>query len=128
MVCAGLSEPLTYVQSISYGSENRLVEVKKNAVSMATFVYDGDGRRVKSTINSTAIFFVGAHYEVSGSTVTKYYFAGPQRVAMRSGSTLYYLLADQLGSTSLTTNASGAPIAEIRYKPCPLRSASGVLR
>jgi RHS repeat-associated protein len=86
-------------------------------MSMATFVYDGDGARVKSTINSTSIFFVGAHYEVSGSTVSKYYFAGIQRVAMRSGSTLYYLLADQLGSTSLTTNASGAPIAEIRYKP-----------
>ena len=110
---------------------------------MATFVYDGDGRRVKSTINSTTIFFVGAHYEVSGSTVTKYYFAGAQRVAMRSGSTLYYLLADHpspplrtsLGSTSLTTNASGAPVAEMRYcaaslwdKPCPLRSASGMLR
>jgi len=76
-----------------YDAENRLVDVKKNAVSMATFVYDGDGRRVKSTINSSTTYFVGAHYEVSGSTVTKYYFAGAQRVAMRSGSTLNYLLA-----------------------------------
>ena len=49
--------------------------------------------------------------------MTKYYFAGAQRVAMRSGSTLYYLLADHLGSTSLTTNTNGTLIAEMRYKP-----------
>ena len=35
--------------TLIYDAENRLVEVKKNSVSMATFVYDGDGRRVKST-------------------------------------------------------------------------------
>jgi hypothetical protein len=28
-----------------------------------------------------------------------------------------YLLGDHLGSTSITTNASGALVAEIRYKP-----------
>src|SRR5262245_54973824 len=36
---------------------------------------------------------------------------------MRSDSTLYCLLTDHLGSTSLTTNTSGAPVAEMRYKP-----------
>ena len=61
---------------LSYDAENRLVEVKKNTVSMATFVYDGDGRRVKSTINGTTTTFVGSHYEVTGSTVAKYYFLG----------------------------------------------------
>jgi RHS repeat-associated protein len=60
---------------------------------------------------------VGNHYEVSGSTVTKYYFAGSTRIAMRTGSTLYYLLSDHLGSTSVTTNASGGLVAEMRYKP-----------
>ena len=48
---------------------------------MATFVYDGDGRRVKSTINGTTTTFIGAHYEVTRSTVTKYYFAKTQKVA-----------------------------------------------
>jgi hypothetical protein len=38
--------------------------------------------------------FVGNHYEVTGSTVTKYYFAGAQRVAVRTGSTLKNLLGD----------------------------------
>jgi RHS repeat-associated protein len=53
---------------------------------------------------------------VSGSTVTKYYYAGSSRVAMRSGSTLYYLLTDHLGSTSITTSATGTKVAELRYK------------
>jgi hypothetical protein len=80
-----------------------------------------DGNRVQSTINGTATTFVGNYYEVSGSTVTKYYMAGTGRAAMRTGSTVYYLLSDQLGSTSITTNSSGGFVSELRYKPCPLR-------
>jgi hypothetical protein len=48
----------------------------------ATFVYDGDGKRVKSIFNgNTTTYFVGNHYEVTGSTITKYYYAGSQRIA-----------------------------------------------
>jgi len=36
---------------------------------------------------------------------------------MSKGVTLTYLLTDQLGSTSLAVNASGAKISEVRYKP-----------
>ena len=50
-------------------------------------MYDGDGRRVQATVNSVTTTFVGTHYEVTGGTVTKYYLAGAQRVAMRAGST-----------------------------------------
>ena len=83
----------------------------------AIFVYDGDGRRVKSTFNgTTTTYFVGNLYEVTGSTITKYYYAGSQRIAMRTNGTLNYLLGDHLGSTSLTTNATGTVISELRYK------------
>ncbi|NWG33748.1 MAG: hypothetical protein HXY42_04855 [Chloroflexi bacterium] len=37
-------------------------------------------------------------------------------------------LRTSLGSTSLTTDANGAKVSEMRYKPCPLRYTSGVLR
>jgi RHS repeat-associated protein len=76
----------------------------------------GDGARVKSTINGTMTTFVGNHYEVSGSAVTKYYYAGSNRVAMRTNGTLNYLLTDHLGSTSITTDGSGNKVAELRYK------------
>jgi RHS repeat-associated protein len=89
----------------------------QGAFNNATFVYDGDGKRVKSTFNgATTTYFVGAHYEVTGSTITKYYYAGSQRIAMRTGGTLNYLLGDHLGSTSLTTNASGQIVSHLRYK------------
>jgi RHS repeat-associated protein len=95
--------------------------------SNATFIYDGDGKQVKSIINSAIItYFVGAHYEVSGSTVTKYYYAGAQRIALRTGTTLSYLLSDHLGSTSLTADAAGNKVSEVRYKAWgEVRYASG---
>jgi len=40
--------------------------------------------------------YVGAHYERNGNSgvATRYYFAGGTRVALRQGSTVYYLLSD----------------------------------
>jgi hypothetical protein len=35
---------------------------------------------------------------------------------MNQGGTLYYLLSDQLGSTTLTVKASDASTTELRYK------------
>ena len=57
----------------------------------------------------------------NGSEITKYYLAGATRVAMRKytipqSMTVEYTLSDQLGSASLTTDANGAKISEIRYK------------
>ncbi len=105
-----------------YDAENRLVEVKKNDVTIALFTYDGDGKRVKSVIGSETILFPGDHYEKKGGTITKYYFAGASRVAMRKytipqSMTVEYMLGDHLGSTSITTDAAGAKISEMRYKP-----------
>jgi hypothetical protein len=51
------------------------------------------------------------------AAVTKYYYFGSQRVAMRKGSALYYLHGDHLGSTSLTTDANGGVVAQSRYLP-----------
>jgi RHS repeat-associated protein len=108
--------------TLLYDAENRLVEVKKNSVTMAQFTFDGDGRRVKSVIDGTTTYFAGGHYELTGSTVTKYYFAGSQRIAMRKytipqSMSVEYLLGDHLGSTSITTDANGVKVSEMRYKP-----------
>jgi len=48
--------------------------------------------------------------------MTKYYYAGTQRVAMRTGSTLYWMLGDHLGSTTITADSSGNRYGELRYK------------
>jgi len=65
---------------------------------------------------------VGNHYiiplwdEVKNSVVTKYYFAGATRLAVRTNGTLKYLLADHLGSTALSTDANGTVSAAAMYK------------
>ena len=98
--------------------------------SSASFTYDGDGKRVKSAmttnLGTTTTYFIGAHYEVTGSTITKYYYAGAQRIAMRSNGTVFFTLGDHLGSTSLTTFANGTVVSELRYKAWgEVRYASG---
>jgi hypothetical protein len=125
--------PLAQAPSGHFASYTLPRPQQQSGTFSATFVYarpersrrDGDGKRVKSTINGVTTYFVGAHYEVTGSTITKYYYAGSQRIAtpalapgasVRSNGTLYYLLGDHLGSTSLTTNASGQVVSELRYK------------
>jgi RHS repeat-associated protein len=118
---------------LEYDAENRPVKVcldtpaTPNGVCdtgetvIATLTYDGDGRRVKSVMGDATTVFVGGHYEAltigTATTVTKYYFAGAARIAMRQESDLYYLLSDHLGSTSLVTDAGGNKIAETRYEP-----------
>jgi RHS repeat-associated protein len=49
--------------------------------------------------------------------VKKYYYAGGVRVAENNGGTLYFLLSDHLGSTAVTTDASGVRVTELRYYP-----------
>jgi len=98
--------------------------------SNASFTYDGDGKRVKSAmttnLGTTTTYFVGAHYESTNGVITKYYYAGAQRIAMRSNGTVFFTLGDHLGSTSLTTFANGNVVSEQRYKAWgEVRYASG---
>jgi hypothetical protein len=89
--------------------------------------HDFNDNRVRATVGGTTTLYIGAHFEWTGSTnsMVKYYYAGATRVAMRTGtSTLRYLFSDHpstalgtsLGSTSITTDASGNRIAELRTK------------
>ncbi|RLC89429.1 MAG: hypothetical protein DRI37_03810, partial [Chloroflexi bacterium] len=49
--------------------------------------------------------------------ITKYYYHGGQRVALRRAGVVYFLHPDHLGSTSLTTDAAGNVVARQRYLP-----------
>ena len=49
--------------------------------------------------------------------MTRYYYLGGQRVAMRQGGVLTYLHGDHLGSASLATDVSGVKVSEMRYLP-----------
>jgi RHS repeat-associated protein len=109
-------------QILGYDAENRLTSVQTSA-GTATFTYDGDGNRVKGTVGGVTTTYIGNYFEWTGSTSTmkKYYYAGSIRVAMRTGSGtgitgVNWLFGDHLGSQSVTADASGSKIAEVRYK------------
>ncbi len=95
------------------------MQVKQGSTVLASYVYDGDGVLVKKVAGGQTTVYVGAHYEKNLTTgvVTKYYYLGSQRVAMRVGGTLTWIHGDHLGSASLTTNASRAVVGEMRYFP-----------
>ena len=101
-------------------AENRLTGISGGGVT-ASYTYDGDGNRVKAVIGSNTMVYVGTIYEQTTSgtstTITKYYQAGSQRIALRVNGVVRWLATDHLGSTSVTANESGARIAELRYKP-----------
>jgi len=82
----------------------------------ASFAYDADGKQIRATVNGTSTVYIGSHYEVKNGVVSKYYFAGTTRLAVRTGATLSFQLSDHLGSSSVTTNASGAKVASALYK------------
>jgi hypothetical protein len=119
-------------------AENHLTGVSGGTT--ATFVYDGDGKRVKATVGTTTTIYPstclasqamlragsGDYLEWTDSTSTRvsYYgvyaegnrSANGARIAMRVGNTRYWLFSDHLGSTAITANSSGTSIGELRYK------------
>lgn len=100
--------------TLTYNAENQLVSVTGNAT--ANFVYDGDGKQIKAIVNGITTVYVGNHYEVKNSVITKYYFAGSTRLAVRTNGSIRFLLGDHLGSSSVTTNVYGAKTASALYK------------
>jgi RHS repeat-associated protein len=101
---------------LSYDYENRLISTA-GAVTMQ-LSYDGDGQRVLKQDGSTATRYIGAWSEISvtagTTTTTNYYWFAGRRVAMKVGSAVTYLYADQLGSTVKTT---GNQTTVERYEP-----------
>ena len=99
-------------RTLQYNAENQLTSV--SGTPSATFVYDGDGNRVLTTVGTTTTAYIGNHTEwnVTAQEMTRYYLAGGQRIAFRvikSGQAdkVFYLLADHLGSTNVVMQVGG---------------------
>jgi len=99
---------------LAYDAESRLTSV--SGTVSASFVYNGDGQRVTSTIGTTTTY-IGGYFEWQSGAGKSYYFAGAQRLAMRAGARVKFLVGDHLGSTAVTTSASGGFETETRYYP-----------
>ncbi len=98
---------LSTQQTLTWSHENRLASLTATGLS-ESYLYDDAGIRVKKVSGSTTTYYPFPHYEVSGSTITKYYFFAGQRVAMKVNGTLYYLHGDHLSSTAYASTSSGS--------------------
>jgi hypothetical protein len=58
-----------------------------SGATTASFGYDGDGKRVMGFEGGVTTVYIGNYFEWKGSisTMVKYYYAGAERVAMRTG-------------------------------------------
>ncbi len=117
---------------MSYDNEGRLASWTAPSGTTATdgFLYDNAGNHVlqrvnNGTVTDTITFDGYSETVLSGGTITptKYYNINGQRVAMRTNSTLSYLLSDVLGSSTIALSSSGstqavqlfAPYGAVRY-------------
>jgi RHS repeat-associated protein len=104
----------TYV--LTYDAENRLTGVSGDAT--AAFAYDGDGRRVRGTVNGTPIAYLGSYAEYTPGMISVYYYAGGVLLGRRNNSDPFnYILGDHLGSVSIVASGNTFNLgSERRYK------------
>ena len=104
-------------RTINYDTENRPVTVTLNGET-TTFLYDGDGGRVKKVTSTTTTRYIGQLFECDNASCARYIFAGGQRIAVvpSSGGTFYYH-TDHLSSTSVITDDTGAKVQALTYYP-----------
>jgi RHS repeat-associated protein len=86
-------------QVLTYDAEGRLLTLVDGTSVTDSFTYDGDGRRVTKTSNGVLTTYV---YDPSGQLAMEVGGASP------AVSGTMYVTRDRMGSTRLTTNASGA--------------------
>ena len=106
----------------SYTAENRLSSLTTTyggVPTTATFVYDGDGGRVKKTEGTTTTRYISKLYECDNTNCSRFIWAGSTRIAtiaVNTGATQYWH-GDHLGSSSVITDSTGAKVQTLAYYP-----------
>ena len=100
---------------ITYNYDNMPQSITASGVT-TTFVYDGNGMRVKKIRPSATTVYIGKLYECVAGACSKYIFAGGTRIAHKASDTVYFT-QDHLGSTRVVTDANGNKSEDIYYYP-----------
>jgi RHS repeat-associated protein len=114
-----------YGYSGTYNLDNRLgsVTTTYNFIpTTSTFVYDGDGGRVKKIDGTTTTRYISKLYECdttgANTTCSRYIWANDTRVAtVATNGTVHYWHGDHLGSFSVITDSTGAKVQALTYYP-----------
>jgi len=112
------------LKTYSYDYNNRLTGVQWSFYDKRiTYAYDAQGQRVKSAVyekgNTKKTYYPTQFYNIAGDKNTKHVFANNLDIATIEGSgadaVIYFNFADQLQSSSVTTDASGAIVETTDY-------------
>ncbi len=106
---------VSYTQNFDY--DNRLVSVTGSGAN-ASFVYDAECARVKGTVGVVTTVYIAGLYEYQNGAVTKYYEGGAFRRAGYGGDNgVFYVISDQVKSTSVFVNQDGTVNSRNYYYP-----------
>jgi len=106
-------------RSITYDGENRPIQVIANGQT-TDLIYDGDGGRVKKTVDGVTTLYIGKLYECTNNSCKRYIYAGNTRIAQVPKDTpndKRYYYSDHLGSSSVITLADGSLDKRYTYHP-----------
>jgi len=114
------------VYTLTNDAENRLTGISGGGVT-ASYTYDADGNLVQAVIGSITTVYVGAIYEQTTSggniTITKYYLAGGQLIALRVNDAVRWLATDHPSAGDLQSplraglgSTAGGPLPRIGTK------------
>lgn len=111
-------------KTYEWDAENRLTAVKQGSTTLASFAYDGNGRRSSKTAGGVTTSYVhdGLQFleERPSAGSTRRYVYGPgidQALAQVIAGVTTYNVADHLGSIVRTTDSLGSPTFTREYDP-----------
>jgi len=127
LTVSGLTRAFAYDpngKTYEWDAENRLITVKQGANTLASFTYDGNGRRATKSAGGVTTTYVydGDNFLEERPSVgsTKRYMYGPgidRPLARVVTGVTTYNVADHLGSLIRTTDTSGNPTLTRSYDP-----------
>ncbi|MBT0664886.1 hypothetical protein KI809_11295 [Geobacter pelophilus] len=104
-------------RTLTYTPDNMPISVTSYG-STISFVYDGNGKRVKKTVGASSRIYIDNLHECATSDgCGNYIFANNTRIAFHTGVKTYFYHPDHLGSTSIVTDAAGNQVESVHYDP-----------
>jgi RHS repeat-associated protein len=111
-------------RTFEWDAENRLLAVKQGPTTLASFTYDGFGRRASKaagTVTKTYVYDgtdIAEERSTSGGVVRYFFGIGTDDVLAKQDSTgAFYYVKDHRGSVRQVTNASGDVVVSRDYDP-----------
>ncbi len=110
-----------------YNSDNRLIEVKQGATTIATYSYDPFGLRISKNVAGVVTYFMYAdegliaEFDAGGTLIREYGYKpdslwGTDPTYLKTGGQYYFYQNDHLGTPKKLTAANGAVVWSAEYQ------------